>query len=69
MLGDVKTIKDMDRLAGFLRDDLKVRLPHVSADKEQPRRAFFPKGLEKLISVSMVRSFPTHNNRLQSLSI
>jgi hypothetical protein len=47
MHDDMKTVQEMNGLAGFLGDDLEVRLPHIAADKEQLRRPLFAEGSEK----------------------
>jgi len=39
---DMKTIQNMNRLAGFPGNDLKIGFPHVTADEMQLGRSFSP---------------------------
>ena len=41
VLRDVEAVEDVERVAGLLRDDRQIGLPHVTADKQEHGGPFF----------------------------
>ena len=48
VLGDMKAVQNVERVPGFLGDDVEVRLPHVAADERERRGPLSPEPAEKL---------------------